>query len=207
MAGKKVKWFTTGGTIDSLPYDEAEPPKNATNPPFSYLPMTLKAIRDDIRPDFEIDLEQMWARDSKFITEREMLELVRRIRQDKKHDVFVITHGTDTMPQNSRLLMKYLDGYLREKGKAVIMTGAILPLTNGARSDGLQNLRYIVQHYDNEKMFPPGVHVVMHERVFSPIGLRKDFDAMQFYISLHAHDLEKDRKQVGVAGSSPAMDR
>jgi|GEM_PF-1202236 len=189
MKAKKVKWFTTGGTIDSQPYDENNPPKDATNDVFSYLPSHLQAIRNEVRPDFAIELEQVFSCDSKYIGEREVRKLVRLIRADTNTDVFVITHGTDTMPRNSRLLMQYLESDLKKQGKTLIMTGAMWPLTNGEKSDGLKNLRYIVQHYDDETIFPPGVNVLMHEKVFSPEGLCKDFDRQEFFVAKSPNDL------------------
>lgn len=202
---KKIKWLTTGGTIDSAPYDEKNPPKDATNGVFSYLPTHLQSIRDDIRPDFPIELEQVFSSDSKFIGEREILKLVQHIRADKKTDVFVITHGTDTMPRNARLLMKYLESDLKKQGKTVIMTGAMWPLTNGEHSDGLKNLRYIVQHYDDENLFKPGVHVVMHEQVFAPEKLCKDFDKLEFFVARNPDDLRKYDQKIKELGASFGM--
>jgi L-asparaginase/Glu-tRNA(Gln) amidotransferase subunit D len=203
MAARKVKWFTTGGTIDSQAYsDPVHPPRDATNDWFSYLPLTLQGIRDEIRPDFPIELEQMWTRDSKYIRERDIEKLAARIRADKKHDVFVVTHGTDTMPENSRTMMKCLNGFLKEKNKTVIFTGSMLPLANGETSDGLSNLRFIIGHFDDPAVFPPGVHVVMHAQVFSPVGLRKDLSKREFYCSGKEKDLKADARAAGLPGSA-----
>lgn len=174
----------TGGTIDAEPYpDPDHPPKDATMLHISQVPAVIGALGHDKRCDY-----LPWrAKDSKHYTPQDMQDLADIIRTSRASNI-IITHGTDAMPENSRMVMEYLQHLEDDTAKfsvdcsplgkkRVIFTGAMLPLSNGPTSDGLKNLDYIMKHIDG---WDAGVRVVMHEQSFAPVGLTKDFSRYQF---------------------------
>ncbi|WP_327732870.1 asparaginase [Streptomyces nojiriensis] len=78
----------------------------------------------------------------------------------------VITHGTDTMPETGRHLLKHIG----HTDKTVVLTGALQPAAM-SHSDAAFNLGSAVIA---ARTCPPGVYVVMHGTVFDAATVRKD---------------------------------
>lgn len=166
---KDILIIMTGGTIDAEAYpDPARPPKNAIPLKDSLVPQAVEEMghAGDCR------FFQWMMKDSKDFTSAEIYAMSVFVRQRRAEHI-IITHGTDRMPENSRQLAELL----KESGKTVIVTGAMLPLANGQASDGYENLRFAIERME---ALAPGVHVVMHGRLFTPSKLRKNFTTRQF---------------------------
>ena len=181
----------TGGTIDAEAYpDPANPPQKAAMLAESAVPAALAAMHL-ARPYYCY----LWLRkDSKDFTEADIQGLAQVIRASGHRDI-VITHGTDKMVENSRLL----DNVISEWGHAPIppasrlallgsqqqndpfykiaFTGAMMPLSNGAQSDGYRNLRYAMEQVGS---FPPGVWIAFENQRFEPHRTVKDFETYRF---------------------------
>jgi L-asparaginase len=166
---KDILIIMTGGTIDAEPYpDPARPPKN------------VQPLRDSLVPDAVAALGhgkdcrffQWMLKDSKDFTEAELHALAVFIKARRAEHI-IITHGTDRMAENSIELSKKMKG----SGKTVVMTGSMLPLSNGRISDGYDNLLYVIEHIETLK---PGVYVVMHSRIFLPGKFKKNFTTRKF---------------------------
>jgi L-asparaginase len=84
----------------------------------------------------------------------------------KENAPIVITHGTDTMVETGL----YLQRPLLNLEMPIVLTGAITPL-GFEGSDGLQNLTESLMAV---QLIPPGVYVVMHNRVYPVHRVRKD---------------------------------
>ncbi len=180
----------TGGTIDAEAYpDPVNPPKLATMLEDTAVPQALA----------EMNLSRkyycfVWLRkDSKQFTEEDIAALARIIRHSGHQDI-VITHGTDRMVENARLLSEVL-GRLTEQGEArsgggseawggklpiqirIAFTGSMIPLSNGKHSDGYRNLKYAMEEIGN---FPAGVSIAFESKCFDPHKTVKDFETYQF---------------------------
>jgi L-asparaginase len=166
---KDILVIMTGGTIDAEPYgDPARPPRYAIPLRDSLVPRAV----EELGYGADCRFFQWMMKDSKDFSPAEIYALAIFIEQ-RRAQHFIITHGTDRMPENSRELQKQLAG----TEKTVVMTGAMLPLANGPASDGYDNLRAAIAHVEQ---WPPGVHVVMHGRRFDPQKVKKDFATRRF---------------------------
>jgi L-asparaginase len=166
---KDILFIMTGGTIDAEPYpNPASPPRHAI------------ALKDSVVPDAVAALGlagdcrffQWMMKDSKDFTKDEIYALSVFVRQRRAMHI-VITHGTDRMAEAARELSRLL----KDSGKVVALTGAMVPLTNGAASDAYENLRFVIGEMET---WQPGVYVVMHGRRFEAGRVRKNFTTMQF---------------------------
>ncbi len=166
---KDILFIMTGGTIDAEAYpDPQHPPKNAIVLKDSLVPMAVEEL--GYAPDCRFF--QWMMKDSKDFTEVEIYALSVFIKQRRAQHI-VVTHGTDRMAQTAAELAKQMQG----TGKTVILTGSMMPLANGRASDAYDNLRFAVETIDQLK---PGVHVVMHQRLFAPGHFRKNRQTMRF---------------------------
>ena len=177
----------TGGTIASEAYpDPKNPPKNATPLAISPVPDVVSQLAHRAGATFDdYTYYQLLQKDSKDIDDRDLRSIANIIRnQSQKY--FILTHGTDTMAENSRKLELLLEG----SGKVVAMTGAFVPLQNQIQgthqSDGFENLEYIIRNIKDPSLFPEGVHVVIRGQDkklshFRPNGLRKNYEQLYFY--------------------------
>ncbi|MFW0778006.1 MAG: asparaginase domain-containing protein [Rickettsiales bacterium] len=166
---KDILFMMTGGTIDAEAYaDPARPPKQSIMLRDSLVSETVIALgyADDCR------FFQWTMKDSKDFTVSELYAMAVFIKQRRAQHI-IITHGTDRMPENSRILANEL----AETDKTIIMTGSMLPLANGVESDAPENLRYAIEHIES---LPAGVHVVMHAQLFNPSRLIKNYDTFRF---------------------------
>ena len=73
----------------------------------------------------------------------------------------ILTHGTYTMPDTARFLVKNL----KRKDQTIILTGSMIPLEGFSPSDAGFNLGYSVSQ---AKVLSSGVYVCMNGRTFSP---------------------------------------
>lgn len=166
---RDILFIMTGGTIDAEAYpNPARPPKKAIPLRDSLVPQAVAelGLTEDCR------FFQWTMKDSKDFLPPEIYAMSVFIKQRRAAHV-IITHGTDRMPETSRELDKLMQG----SGKTVIFTGSMLPLANGRQSDAYENLRYCIGHIDT---LAPGVHVVMHGRLFAPARLKKNFETKRF---------------------------
>ena len=131
----------------------------------------------DVRP------EQLFAIDSKNMTDARMLQLARRaaelLAQDDV-DGLVVTHGTDTMEESA-----YLLHLLLKSGKPVVFTGAMRPGT-AISADGPANLYQAVGVAASPAAAGQGVLVVMNGSIWSARDVAKqDAAALQTFGSVY----------------------
>ncbi len=166
---KNILVIMTGGTIDAEAYDDT--PRDIVPRETSVVPELMEAIGAAQKCEFEA-----WRmKDSKHLSEDELLELAEMIKVAKQRYVLV-THGTDAMAENSRFVKQQLV----DVDKVVVFTGAMTPLAHGeSKSDGYANVIFVV---DEMASLSSGVYVGMHGQWFAPDRLQKDFERKMFYI-------------------------
>ncbi len=82
-------------------------------------------------------------------------------KDDASH--FVVTHGTDTMPETAEVLMDL-------KGKTIVLTGALTP-ARFKTTDAMFNVGMAVAAV---QVASPGVYIAMSGQVFEAGAVRKN---------------------------------
>jgi L-asparaginase/Glu-tRNA(Gln) amidotransferase subunit D len=178
---EKILLICTGGTMD------AEPCENPKTPPTfvktrkgkeSLVMHTVECLgyKNVDRFNWAEGDEYRFVKDSKEFTPSDIAELARIIKKDE-HRCFVITHGTDAIVKNARLLRHELEG----SNKAVVFVGAIVPLSmhqkRGYTSDAIETLRFALDGIAEQ---PTGVYIAARyantklQKFFDPEQIKKD---------------------------------
>ena len=156
----RIRFITTGGTIDKVYFDDLSQYEVGDS-------HVEQMLRDGL-VQFEFDVVPLFQKDS-----LEMLDEDRHMLRDfiEKDDAsrFVVTHGTDTMPQTAEVLAG-LDG------KTIVLTGALSP-ARFRSTDADFNVGMAVAAV---QVAPPGVYIAMSGQVFEAGKVRKNRDANRF---------------------------
>ena len=178
---KKTIFLTMGGTIDAEAYEQT--PVDVTPLAQSLIPSTLRTLGI---ADNAYEIIPVCSLDSKQVTPNHLKSAIAVMAERDDVDQFIITHGTDTMPDHARLFQSLMEKWNIDPSAKVIFTGAMKPLSNGPETDGWGNLRTSM-----EKMpeLAPGVHIVMHGTVLPIEGARKDLDNARIWVDKTAKDL------------------
>ena len=162
----KITILTTGGTIEKT-YNEHD---GSLRNYHTILPKMLSTLR---LPDLDVTYKKVVFKDSLEMTEedrRRTLAEVRRMLPES--DAIVILHGTDTLSKTGELLHREL----AELRIPIILTGAMRPY-EFRDTDAVQN---VTESLLAARLIPPGVYVVMHNRVLRFPGVVKDHDRLTF---------------------------
>lgn len=122
----KLLFISTGGTIASRETGEGFTPVENGESLIARLP-EFSGI--------EVDVVDLYSKDSTNLSPSDWSAIVACIRSHPSYDCYVMTHGTDTMAYTSSLL----SFVLRDLGKPVVMTGAMLPMSEPG-TDAKKNL-------------------------------------------------------------------
>jgi len=152
----KIKVFITGGTIDSLEYEN---PKTAPKKQESKMPGLLKQARVSL--DYVTEIA--FFKDSKFVDDADR-ELLLKKCVGCAEEKIVITHGTVTMEQTA----KYLGG--KKIPKTIVVVGAIVPAEK-ENSDAQFNVGAALAAV---QLLPIGVYVCMNGKIFDWDNVRKN---------------------------------
>lgn len=155
-----IRFITTGGTIDKVYFDALSQFEVGDSPIRQMLTEGLVA--------FEYDVVPLLQKDSLEMTDEDRTVLRDYLAQDDA-DKYVVTHGTDTMPQTAEALME-LDG------KTIVMTGALSP-ARFRTTDAVFNVGMAVAAVQT---CSPGVYIAMNGRVFPAGAVRKNRDENRF---------------------------
>lgn len=150
---KKIKIFTTGGTIVSTGEQGATPTLSGKD---------LIACIPGINDIADIVIEDFSKVPSTEMTPELMLQLARKVEkslQDDSFDGVVITHGTDTMEETA-----YLHELVIDNKKPIVFTGAMRP-ASALSADGPANLlnAIIVASEPKSMGYPP--LIVLNEEI------------------------------------------
>lgn len=156
----KIKFVTTGGTIDKLYFDARS--EYQVGPP-----QVLEVLRD-AAVTFEFEAESILKKDSLDMTDEDRRLVRARVEGDPCPRI-VVTHGTDTMLETARALRGI-------PGKTIVLTGAIQPAIFRV-TDAVFNIGMAVAAV---QILPPGVYVAMSGRIFDPDRARKNYERNVF---------------------------
>jgi len=150
----QIRFITTGGTIDKIYFDALSQ--------FEVGESQVQTILGEALVDFEFDIVPLLKKDSLEIDADDRAKLREYIASDEG-SYYVITHGTDTMPETAEVL-KDLDG------KTIVLTGALTP-ARFRTTDAVFNVGMAVAAVQTAE---PGVYIAMSGQVFEAGAVRKN---------------------------------
>ncbi|MES2630361.1 MAG: asparaginase domain-containing protein [Patescibacteria group bacterium] len=157
MTKPELRLLVTGGTIDKY-YDEISGKMVFSEQ--SYLP----AMIEQARSKGSLALQTLMLKDSLNMDDEDRA-IVANACEEAEEDRIVITHGTDTMVETG-LAIKRL-----HLPKTIVLTGAMIPYTQGVRSDAQFNLGTAIAY---AQVSPIGTYVAMNGQRFDIDNVRKD---------------------------------
>ena len=155
-----IRFITTGGTIDKIYFDALSQ--------FEVGESQVKHILTEGLVDFEYDVVPLLQKDSLEMTDEDRAMLRDYIANDDGTH-YVMTHGTDTMPETAEALAG-LDG------KTVVLTGALTP-ARFKTTDAIFNVGMAVAAVQTSA---PGVYIAMSGQVFAAGEVRKNKSENRF---------------------------
>jgi L-asparaginase len=156
----KIKFITTGGTIDKIYFD--------TKSEYAVGSPQVREILGDALVTFQFDVESVLKKDSLELTDADRVLIRRKIEADPCPFV-IVTHGTDTMIHTAQLLRGI-------PGKTIVLTGAIQPALFRV-TDAVFNIGMAVGAVQS---LPPGVYIAMNGKLFDPDRVRKNLELNRF---------------------------
>ena len=155
-----VQIFSCGGTIDKV-YFDAKSEYEVGEP-------RIVEIFRRANVSFEYSIISLMRKDSLDMIDEDR-ELIRSRIATSEHQRFLITHGTDTMPETAQVLSALTD-------KTIVLTGSMTPARFEA-SDAEFNIGCAVGALQGQKS---GVYIAMNGRIFSAGHVRKNREAGRF---------------------------
>ena len=155
----------TGGTIDSE-WDAAK--DTAVTRSESILPKYFERMKLDI----ELSYNTVCMKDSRQLTIDDLKSICEAV-ENSPTDKVLVTHGTYTMPDTAR----YLQAHMKTK-KAVVFTGALVPLEGYSMSDAPFNLGFSMATLLN---MDEGIFLCMQGSLFRPDEVAKNMAEAKFF--------------------------
>jgi len=150
----RIRFITTGGTIDKIYFDALSQ--------FEVGESVVQHILTDALVDFDYDVVSLLQKDSLEIDDDDRKALRNFIASDDATH-YIITHGTDTMPETAEVLSD-LDG------RTIVITGALTP-ARFRTTDAVFNVGMAVA---TVQVATPGVYIAMSGQVFAAGSVRKN---------------------------------
>jgi L-asparaginase len=150
----RIRFITTGGTIDKIYFDALSQ--------FEVGESVIEHILTDGLVDFEYDVVSIFQKDSLEIDDDDRKALRDLIEADDATH-YVITHGTDTMPETAAALSGL-------EGRTIVLTGALTP-ARFRTTDAVFNVGMAVA---TVQVAEPGVYIAMSGQVFEAGAVRKN---------------------------------
>ena len=150
----RIRFITTGGTIDKIYFDALSQ--------FEVGESVVQHILTDGLVDFEYDVVSLFQKDSLDIDDTDRKVLHDFIANDDATH-YIITHGTDTMPETASVLSDLKD-------RTIVITGALTP-ARFRTTDAVFNVGMAVATVQVAK---PGVYISMSGQVFEAGAVRKN---------------------------------
>jgi len=149
-----IRFITTGGTIDKIYFDDLSQ--------FEVGEAQVQHILIEGLVEFDYDVVPLMHKDSLDMTVADRAQLRSFIEGDDASR-YVITHGTDSMPETAAALQGMA-------GKTIVLTGALTP-ARFKSTDAMFNVGMAVAA---AQVAPPGVYVAMSGQVFAAGEVRKN---------------------------------
>jgi len=149
-----IRFVTTGGTIDKIYFDALSQ--------FEIGDSQVKHILTEGLADFDYEIVPLLQKDSVDMTDEDRMTIREYIVNDMANR-YVITHGTDTMPETAEVLADIPD-------KTIVLTGALSP-ARFKSTDAVFNVGMAVA---TAQVAAPGVYIAMSGQIFSAGEVRKN---------------------------------
>jgi L-asparaginase len=149
-----IRFVTTGGTIDKIYFDDLSQ--------YEVGESQIQHILHEGLVAFDYEVVPLLHKDSLEVTDEDRAKLREYIASDDA-ERFVVTHGTDTMPDTAEAL----EGL---EGKTIVLTGALTP-ARFKTTDAMFNVGMAVA---TAQVAPPGVYIAMSGQVFEAGHVRKN---------------------------------
>lgn len=149
-----IRFVTTGGTIDKIYFDALSQ--------FEVGESQLQMILNEALADFDFEIVPLLKKDSLEIDDDDRAKLHDYIAADDGQ-FYVITHGTDTMPETAEALQDLED-------KTIVLTGALTP-ARFRTTDAVFNIGMAVATVQTAR---PGVYIAMSGQIFAAGAVRKN---------------------------------
>lgn len=149
-----IRFITTGGTIDKIYFDALSDYHIGDSP--------LESILAEGLVQFDFDVVPLLRKDSLEMTDDDRLQLRDYVAGDDGTH-YVVTHGTDTMPETAEALVGLA-------GKTIVLTGALTP-ARFRTTDAVFNVGMAVA---TVQVARPGVYIAMSGQVFEAGAVRKN---------------------------------
>lgn len=156
----KIKFFTTGGTIDKVYFDARSEYQVGA-------PQVTEILRE-ANVAFEYEVVSILQKDSLDMTDADR-QVIREAVAAEPCERIIITHGTDTMVDTAKWLLGLAD-------KTIVFTGAMEP-ARSRYTDAIFNVGCAI---GAAQTLPPGVYIAMNGRVYPAERVRKNYDKRQF---------------------------
>jgi len=150
----KIKFFTTGGTIDKVYFD--------VKSEFEVGEPQVREVVANSNVGFEYEIESILRKDSLDMTDEDR-QLVRKRIEAEPCPLVVITHGTDTMIETAKVLAGIPD-------KTIVLTGSMQPARFRV-TDATFNIGSAIGAVQS---LAPGVYIAMNGCIFDPNRVRKN---------------------------------
>jgi L-asparaginase len=149
-----IRFVTTGGTIDKIYFDDLSQ--------YEVGESQIQHILHEGLVGFDYEVVPLLHKDSLEVTDEDRAILREFIAGDDA-ERFVVTHGTDTMPDTA-------DALAGLEGKTIVLTGALTP-ARFKTTDAMFNVGMAVAA---AQVAPPGVYIAMSGQVFEAGHVRKN---------------------------------
>mgnify|MGYP001814530199 FL=1 len=149
-----IRFITTGGTIDKIYFDALSQ--------FEVGESQMEHILREGLAQFDYDIVPLMKKDSLEIQDADRQVLRDYIAADDATH-YVVTHGTDTMPETAEMLSEL-------EGRTIVLTGALTP-ARFRTTDAMFNVGMAVAAVQTAK---PGVYIAMNGQVFAAGAVRKN---------------------------------
>ena len=157
---KSIQIFTTGGTIDKVYFDALSE--------FQVGESGIGNMLAEANIAYDYEITPLMKKDSLELTDDDR-RIINEAVVNCDRELFLITHGTDTMADTARSLIGIKD-------KTVVFTGAMLPATHRA-TDAVFNVGFAMAAL---QLLPSGNYLAMNGQVFDPTNVIKDRSASLF---------------------------
>jgi len=151
---KPIQFFCAGGTIDKI-YFDAKSDYQIGDP-------AITKMLDEMPVHFEYQIASVLKKDSLEMDDTDRAKILQAVN-DCEHELIVITHGTDTMPETARALAGI-------QGKTIVLTGALAPAIF-RDTDALFNVGCAIAAVQASSS---GVYIAMNGQLFDALNVRKD---------------------------------
>ena len=149
-----IRFVTTGGTIDKIYFDDLSQ--------YEVGESQIQHILHEGLVAFDYEVVPLLHKDSIDVTDEDRATIRDFIAADDA-ERYVVTHGTDTMPETAEALAGL-------EGTTIVLTGALTP-ARFKSTDAMFNVGMAVAA---AQVAPPGVYIAMSGQVFEAGHVRKN---------------------------------